>query len=129
MTEKPLHVRVAEALGWIECKFHKPRPGTIYAQGHWRGRAPQVPPYPHTIHEVPRYDTDWSATGPLIEKYRIQLLPQSGGVWVAANAWAFEHIFAEGASPLIATCEYILKMDSLSRLNAPPPNLSLEINL
>jgi hypothetical protein len=59
--EKPLHVKVAEVLGWIDCYIEN---------GVHLGRPP-IPNYGHFA--VPNYDTDWSATGPLIEKYALHI--------------------------------------------------------
>ena len=81
MTEKPLHVQVAEALGWTNSEGNKdgdywealpPQDGSahyLFAEDCW----------PRASYEesqetlVPHYDTDWSATGPLIEKYELAL--------------------------------------------------------
>ena len=88
-TEKPLHVRVAEALGLVvkdesrwcsgqcialvtiggdlptvrEGRHHHER--WLYERHDWEGDSEWYP--------VPRYDEDWSVTGPLIEKYGIDL--------------------------------------------------------
>lgn len=69
MTEKPLHVRVAEALGWTEARC-------MGSRLSWEGQPPREGPGPWLLMEnlpqpIPHYDTDWSATGPLIELYEI----------------------------------------------------------
>lgn len=103
--EKPLHVRVAEALGWEWGTFcgisilmspgryeREAFPGSSWTRGcTGEVRDPEttfydsdrsIPKFP----PVPRYDTDWSATGPLIEKYEISLdYEQLSGV--KASAW------------------------------------------
>lgn len=75
MSDKPLHVRVAEALGWTDCR----RCGDIaapWASG-WEGR-PKNEPYiigdeRAGWRTVPRYDLEWGATGPIIWRNGIGL--------------------------------------------------------
>jgi hypothetical protein len=55
VTDKPLHVQVAEALGWTDC-HQKPH------DEEWWGYVN----YSQGYRSIPRYDLDWSATGPLI---------------------------------------------------------------
>lgn len=73
--EKPLHVRVAEALGHATAEHH------VGDTVHWTlyigGDTPSVP----------HYDTDWAATGPLIEKFRIILRPIIDDPSWAAGVW------------------------------------------
>ncbi len=69
--DKPLHVKMAIALGcepkWSEvykayncvCKDYTHAAQDEYAWDGW--------------YSVIRYDLDWSATGPLVEKYKIKL--------------------------------------------------------
>lgn len=109
MTEKPLHVQVAEALGWEpwDHKLLGPR---------WRR-----PGSAHPEKAVPRYDTDWSATGPLIEKHMI--IPRFGsGTWWAEADWPTyqKHIrwTGEGETPLIALCHLILSLKEAGKLAA-----------
>lgn len=72
MTE-PLHILVARAIGWDTDPDHHDRDAA--ENGHsrcircgsmqgWNDEMPALC--------VPRYDTDWSATGPLIEKWGIE---------------------------------------------------------
>lgn len=120
--EKPLHVLVAEKLGWTGAKIYPARPGTIYDTPHWRAR-----PAPNASRaEVPRYDTDWSATGPLIERFGIELCApgEHGGSevnWLASKRIGWipvgnsPHAYAdttdaEGSTPLIAVCNLILAL-------------------
>lgn len=84
MTEKPLHVRVAEALGWTA--WHSKHDYWIITEPdgtrHEDGYGQPNPKYDSQTgkkvqprqwweeYDPPRYDTDWSATGPLIERFR-----------------------------------------------------------
>lgn len=113
-TEKPLHVRVAEALGWSRCPsddmWHPP--GTTC--GEWtNGHCCEGAMFDGA---VPRYDTDWSATGPLIERYQISIVSDGSAVrcWstdVGAAPLSF------GATPLAAVCNLILALAEAGRLN------------
>ena len=121
---KPLHVRVAEALGWIDCRNMGKTWWGFSGPGIHAGQT-----------EVPRYDTDWSATGPLIEKHEIGLKEDGcgytsderwraradyyapnpngpvngyGGTWATAEA--------RGATPLIAVCNLILALKEAGEL-------------
>jgi hypothetical protein len=117
--EPPLHVRVAEALGWTllppddsrdtECggtEFWRP-PGTSVS--YCNACRPEMAP--------PRYDTDWAATGPWIEKYGISLL--TGGstagklTWTAHNQHASE---LHHPAPLIAVCNLLLALKEADKL-------------
>lgn len=68
MTElEPIHVRVARALGWSHLQ-----PGGILLPGAWVG----YPPRCQVVGEkeqVPWFERDWAATGPLIEKLGIMV--------------------------------------------------------
>lgn len=73
MSEKPLHVQVAEALGMI---CHNAGPAHPAAGGGdwWIAEPMRTIAAGETWSPtIPRYDTDWSATGPLIERYHIRL--------------------------------------------------------
>jgi hypothetical protein len=129
VTDEPLHVRVAEALG---CS---PRLIVAYSRVHgettpdeWAcgcaGRAHSDPGNPagagHDC-EYPMvyYDTSWSATGPLIEKYEIAVLPPeriAGGclLWGARPYVGGPMEF--GPSPLIAVCNLLLALAEAGRL-------------
>lgn len=120
--EKPLHVRVAEALGWTMMQ-----PGGVLLTGAYVGYPPT-----HQIvgqrAQVPWFDRDWNATGPLIEQYGIEL-SFNGERWFATghHPWdkdlgrepACMHIgrragFApcadESEKPLESVCKAILAM-------------------
>lgn len=90
-TEIPLHMRCAEALGVIS-NLHVGSHGNL----HWNGTT-----------GIPVYDTDWRATGPLIEQYRIRLKPYGPG-WSANHGEGFGELFASGSTPLVAVCNLLL---------------------
>lgn len=138
--EKPLHVRVAEALGWttvgneagvgiwtgltgpngqvIEWGGHppgdteEPREGELWAD--WRRRAKPIP----------RYDT-WQEIGPLIERFGIGVamtqkafdteprLP--GDNWIATR-FDDPSPLEIGPTPLIAVCNLLLSLHSAGKL-------------
>ena len=124
MTEKPLHVRVAEALGWRQLRE--------------RWLSPFGPPEANMPVEPPRYDTDWSVAGPLIEKYRIAVRPtcymgQGFEDWSekekaeAAASWdaylesghrreISSGEFMVGTTPLRAVCNLILALAKEGKL-------------
>jgi hypothetical protein len=129
--EKPLHVRVAEALG------HGPRMVRVRGTADryvpvWTDNAYWLSDGAHTEAElqavpVPRYDTDWSATGPLIEKYRIamwtagpvgELLGDGHDRWRCNsddNGLQLEGSEV-GPTPLIAVCNLILALHEAGKL-------------
>lgn len=122
--EKPLRVQVAEALGWtitIDGLGNTPAPDSRYAV------------------EIPDYDTDWSATGPLIHARGIALLQlddeEDDEEWVAFQWDPVENYTTDdadvgarfpggvyltldgtsdlaviGATPLIAACKLIVAL-------------------
>ena len=129
MSEKPLHVQVAEALGWEECI-----PFSVYGvkDGSWVGDDPRKKAdSPGDF--VPEYDTDWAATGPLIEKYGISVIQpdehapeRADGQWIAgsggAHGWDDGSLcmdcYAGGVTPLIAVCNLILLLAKEGKLAA-----------
>ena len=94
--EKPLRMQVAHALGWTD----------LDKDGYYRTDAPY-------------YDTDWSATGPLIEKYQISLIAlQRIGKYQASYSTE-EHGLLEteqGDTPLMAVCNLILTLGKAGKL-------------
>ncbi len=82
--EKPLHVQVAEALGWLDLRFRPPKNTmNLGDKGKWWG---YLPPGPVTKRNViPRYDLFWSAIGPWIFKLKIKLYPWQRG-WAGRAA-------------------------------------------
>lgn len=116
--EKPLHVLVAEALGW------RAFPYMLLNVAWWEQAC--VPPgeYPHisTARPLPRYDTDWSATGPLLLEFRIGIDPaiktsdpaQPGQNWVAREP--VSKLFEIDSDPLVAACRLLLKLHAAGKL-------------
>lgn len=162
--EKPLHVRVDEALYgpwspywskhgyWIvsrPCRhpeghsrldhtqqngFFPERVTEDYFTGGARGWTPYDPmtgkktePEPWWSASgdwIPNYDTDWSATGPLIERLGITVVLNRDRdrhgpdySWVAsAGTLPFSEPGACGATPLLAVCHLILALHEAGKL-------------
>lgn len=120
VTEKPLHVRVAEALGWRELRC-------LGNRDSWEGLTPYGTPHGYRDGEpywlrmddmperVPRYDTDWSATGPLIEGHDITLFRTVEGWEARSEAICSPCPF--GATPLLAVCNLILALHAAGKLD------------
>jgi hypothetical protein len=120
--EKPLHVQVAEALGWEHLRD----------DGGWRGDGPNWRDGGGVIGMVPRYDTDWAATGPLIEKHRLIVGPGWRKIsdslfgpptqWVAKTATPNDpeqdYLDAIADTPLEAVCRLILDLKAAGKLEA-----------
>ena len=103
--EKPLHVQVAEALGWEGL--------TVTPMGELRGS------HDGLYLPVPHYDTDWAATGPLIEKLKMWVFPDQHAkefYWEATIEPGPEAISAEGPTPLAAVCHLILALKAAGKL-------------
>ena len=96
---KPLHVQVAEALGGC-VEYH--------AEEWWWHSKPITKPWPKV--PIPQFDTDWSATGPLIERYRIDL--ENGPGW---SAYACG-ITKDADTPLLAVCHLIIALGKAGKL-------------
>ena len=111
--DKPLHVQVAEALGWTEI---------VLEDGYrWVGRAPvgfgnwgELQPFG----VIARYDTNWAATGPLVEKYKLNLVWNSASeAWEAidrSNGWDDCY---HGDTALVAACYLLLALKAAGKLN------------
>jgi len=131
VTEKPLHVRVAEALGCSPVEFGL-RPGT---GGFWKCgckdgfKHGQEYTDGYVSDNLKRYDTDWSATGPLIERYEIVVLRDIRShaktyCWMAVVGAQDDHGYLDkdypdegnGKSPLVAVCNLILALSKAGRL-------------
>jgi len=91
MTEEPLDVQVARALGWTD--FTK--------DGYYSAH----PPY---------YSTDWSATGPLIVKYGICLQRNSDSTWWAGVLGRPYMVLDTLALPTV--CKVILALGKADKL-------------
>jgi hypothetical protein len=137
--ERPLHVRVAEALG---CK---PEGGPDEWLCGCKDRTHGVGGPCRHPWEVPAYDTDWAATGPLIERYGITIeAPErhcddpEGHDCLQWKAYHPDSCFkchkypeppcasgecdldprGAGAAPLIAVCNLILALHEAGKLPA-----------
>lgn len=138
--EKPLHVQVAEALGCRTLRYDESRTA---AEDWWRCGCGPDPAKVGTIQEgiavhasgsVPNrwlnhYDTDWSATGPLIEQLALDVFyegrPRHDRGWTAqawlpfgekvpSAAWS-----KRGETPLLAICNLILALHAAGKLRLP----------
>ena len=117
MSDKALHIQVAEALGWTHIGLPSPE-ATAYESGLHIGD----PPWPGDAAEtIPRYDADWSVTGPLIEEYQLAIGPQrvlkDGKRSWQALAWGVKHgASMSGPTPLVAVCRLILALKKAGKL-------------
>ena len=117
MADKPLQVRVAEALGWKRCALEL---GVgLSGEKMWFGRPPEGSNYPLAEGDEPswgyplqHYPTDWSALGPLIHEHKIDL------TWITEDICCAEARGVEGsnADPRIAVCHLILKLAEEGKL-------------
>ncbi len=123
MTEKPLHVRVAEVLGWTKVE-HRNKPYVDDERVPWTG----VPPADFDGYRlwqtvgnksyvaVPRYDTEWSATGPLVERFKMSsdyCTAPVGNVWmVIISVWGEDKDRGKASAEtlLMAICGAVLSM-------------------
>jgi hypothetical protein len=71
----PLHVLVANAIGWTELRHYD----DLTVPG-WYGRFPGAEPGIKT--DVPRYDSSFCSTGPLMERFKIGVM-WDHGQWIA----------------------------------------------
>lgn len=112
--ERPLHVQVAEALGWQIEQFMTAEP---------RPTGAGFPPGSKALEIIPHYDTDWSATGPFIEKYGFWLR-QLDQTLSGPQPWdAFRNddlTFPRGfgPTPLLAVCNLIVRLAEAGILKA-----------
>jgi len=111
---KPLHVQVAEALGHSVADINTFYGWMRVPPDNWNGTDP-IPG------DIPHYDTDWSATGPLIEKYSISVAPQSRSHLDVPPSWQTDHkgesvYFQISPSPLEAVCNLLLALHKAGKL-------------
>ena len=117
-----MNVRVAEALGYklvplpvgkIDHCLEGGEEAWLKPDGSVWGCA--------TCSSLPDFYTDWSATGPLIETYAIQLLTFSGKPYDDYRWRANQHPdsleHGWGAKPLTAVCNLILALKEAGKLN------------
>lgn len=111
MPEQPLSVQVAEVLGWVELHPNANENGdwggTVPVELDWMGLGGRTIVY--------RYDEAWEATGPLIAKYRISVVPlKDNPGW---SAWVQgKEPDGKGASPLEAVCRLIVALKAEGKL-------------
>lgn len=132
--DRPLHVQIAEALG---CSPEPPTEKWEVEAALWRcgcydrAHADEDMDWAGTLL---RYDTDWAATGPLIEKYHIHIedayqlqddMAQGPHIWVASAPNLPGAIQADGSyqtiwesTPLLAICRLILALKKAGALHA-----------
>ena len=130
MTDLPLHVRVAEALGWSHIGKRKGGillPEPLLPGKGWEGWREGL--LFGQRQSLPDYDTDWSATGPLIEKYGLAVclftppFKHPAAPEEAARAWwpgsdgvNDSIIDCFGPTPLRAVCYLILELKKAGKL-------------
>lgn len=127
MSETPLHVQVAEALGWTGLKSY---PSGLWVGVPKEGIGPQPGMSAHDTIEVPRFDLSFCASGPLIQKHGIGLLHQETE-WIAFLESPQGHGFVNdvaidigisdlgaGATPTEAVCHLILELHKQGKLKA-----------
>lgn len=132
--EKPLHVKVAEALGvepaheWrlmneaetgVYISFDSQREAKEYLADNLR-RFPQgylARDGAHVVlHELfARYDRDWVVTGPLLTKYTNGVHRAVDGSWNAMSRGLIPRI-VNGPDPLVAVCNLILELGAAGML-------------
>lgn len=139
--EKPLNVRVAEALG-VEPAFRdfpsedycvlQCSCGAMHEFGHSSAqeedRAWREKHQPHLTQNwnCPRYDIDWSTTGPLIDRFKITLqwdglgwhaceMDAHRGVEGTSEPW-HDGLYADGETSLEAVCNLILQLHAAGKL-------------
>lgn len=107
VAEKPLHVQVAEAIGWIQIK----------KEGHWSWWLGVAPEYADLsgarLSHIPDYTTDWRVTGPLMERYQISVFKYSDGEWAARDG---DRQGGDGKTPLLAVCNLLVALGAAGRL-------------
>lgn len=117
--EKPIHVRVAKALG-CERQRDWGKGWCCMCHGFPHGRGPFNSGGFSEDTRIPRYDLDWSATGPLVEKYALDLWYVAKSVIHPHATWRATCEHAEGSeedsTPLLAICNLILALHAAGKL-------------
>lgn len=143
LEERPIHVRVAEALGcnsyFVEESANRPTEGFHVITG-WRcGCTERV----HGLANVHRYDTDWAVMGPVAEKLGISTYSWDasdgvrywGATWsgpektcgecgaksterLGSPEWSAPIEEQRCQSPLLAICNLILLLKEKGKLDA-----------
>jgi len=114
---RPLHVLVADALGWQRIQYA----GTILLPGAV-GTYTGYPPAPGVAiigqpEQIPRYDTDWSATGPHIGRLKIRLSYSSQGRAFADHPSIDSEAQRQDESDILpAVCRLILALAEAGKL-------------
>lgn len=116
----PLFVQVAVALGWwsLECRGQIMISLPDKTEQDWYGYAPSEPPVIGKKVPVPKYSTDWSGTGPLIEKYGLRFSDHRNvrpERWAARCAMDWD-VWGYGDTHLIAACHLILALKEAGKL-------------
>jgi hypothetical protein len=127
VSDKPLHVKVAEALGLRPKMVRVRESADLFVEVYSDNRYWLVDGQ-HSAQELaalapPRYDKDWSVTGPLIERLRLALWCVEG-MFGGASEWRTngvdEKLQLEGSvvgpTALEAVCRYILAMREAGKL-------------
>ena len=96
-TEHPLHVQVAEALGWTEIR--KQQDGMAHEiTGAWIG----TEPHGGLTLVVPQYDRSWCSVGPLVQRFEISIIRENpvdykeDPEW---EAWYDTRLYVDGYTP------------------------------
>ena len=102
-TERPLHVQVAEALGWVDIED---KDGVFWG----------TEPHGKLRIAVPRYDSSWCSVGPLIERFQITVNGETRDwqdEWEARGGG----FSADGSQPCEAIAKLIVKLKKEGKLN------------
>lgn len=113
--EKPLHAQVAEALGWTNLRCSLADGSAqwgVNPSGRYRIMWDNL-----RLDLVPRFDSDWRATGPLMERYARSVYGLGGGGWEAMAREA-GHL-GRGETPLVAVCRLVLHLHADGKLAKP----------
>lgn len=105
MSERPIHVQVAEALGFTNIHCDDGPRHSVCASNGW-AKPPDQPGISSI--PLPNYDLDWWTAGPLIERYSIKLELWAAGSWAASTGAFLIKYGAVGPTPLLAICHLIV---------------------